>query len=280
MIQCPRCGGSGRCVECGGAGSVSCALCHGKGAVRQQAPSGDGYLEAKCAMCMGKGRLKCDPECEVCGGTGTLEPKTELARHSAKYTVSRSLTDQNRTPVVTYVILGIIIVCAFLSGILTGRPNIFFGLGLLYGPAVADGQLWRIITSIFLHANWSHLLVNGWSLYVLCPMMETIIGTKRFLALFFIAGVIGNLLSLLFLFGTPSVGASGALFGVMAAYLGLNIRQKIFPQSVINNMLIIFGVNMAFGFMVPNINIWAHLGGALGGFLYAATIRLSSVEKK
>ncbi|WP_167264234.1 rhomboid family protein [Alkalibacillus almallahensis] len=146
--------------------------------------------------------------------------------------------------------------------------------GAKYNPAIADGEWWRIGSSMFLHIGAFHLFMNMLALYFLGEVTEKIYGTKRFLFVYSLAGLFGGVAS----FATNdavAAGASGAIFGLFGALLffGLNYRELFF-KTIGTNLLFIVGLNIALGFVVPQIDNGAHLGGLIGGFLAAQIVQL------
>lgn len=136
---------------------------------------------------------------------------------------------------------------------------------LLYWPPLTLSEPWRMLTALFVHSERSlfHILFNGYSLWVLGMVLERLLGARRFLALFFTAGV-GGSLAVLWLAPTQAViGASGAIFGLFGALL---VIQRNFggtnPQ-----LLIVLVLNLVLGFVVPGISWQAHIGGLIVGIL-------------
>ncbi|WP_256757967.1 rhomboid family intramembrane serine protease [Cohnella sp. WQ 127256] len=139
---------------------------------------------------------------------------------------------------------------------------------------------WRYITSIFLHAGWEHLLFNSFSILVFAPPLERILGHFRYVFFYLAAGVAGNILTTVVQAGSEygSVGASGAIYGVFGAFLYLAVfRMSSLDDATRKTIfsLILFG--LVYSFIAPNINIWAHLGGAIAGF---AMMSLVALRKK
>ena len=146
--------------------------------------------------------------------------------------------------------------------------------GAKYNPAIADGEWWRIFSSMFLHIGFFHLFMNMLALYFLGEVTERIYGTKRFLFIYFVAGIFGGLAS----YATNdavAAGASGAIFGLFGALLffGLHYRQ-LFLQTMGSNLLFILGLNIVLGFTIPQIDNGAHLGGLIGGFIASQIVHL------
>lgn len=146
--------------------------------------------------------------------------------------------------------------------------------GAKYNPAILDGEWWRILSSMFLHIGVFHLLMNMLALYYLGTTVERIYGSARLLFIYFLAGIGGGIVSFAFSVNV-SAGASGALFGLFGALLffGL-IHQKVFLQTMGRGLLFIVGLNIVFGFLIPQIDMGAHLGGLIFGFIAAAIVHL------
>jgi rhomboid protease GluP len=132
---------------------------------------------------------------------------------------------------------------------------------------IADGELWRLVTPLFVHANGMHLLVNMYSLSVLGPAIERLFGAPRLLVVYVLAGAAGVELSLAFS-APPSVGASGAIFGLLGALGGVFfLHRRIFGQAgmvQLRHLALVAALNLILG-MTPGIDNWAHLGGMLTG---------------
>ncbi len=155
-----------------------------------------------------------------------------------------------------------------------GGPTIYnlLKFGGQWGPLVANGEWYRIVTAMFVHAGWLHLLFNMYALYYLGLLVENIYGSSKFLVVYFLSGVVGNLLSQLFYYSVPSVGASGAIFGLVGLLLAATYFRKDFPSTLKRSLLIsllpmvIF--NIAYGFIPgTDINNAAHLGGFATGLV-------------
>lgn len=158
----------------------------------------------------------------------------------------------------------------------SGDLAVQIAFGANFGPLVADGDLWRLVASVFLHANLLHLALNGWALWVLGRNLEAFYGAWRFLALFLLSGVGGAAASAA-LSGAISVGASGGIFGLLGASVVFAFRwRKLLPVRVTRVMgtalLPWVALNLALGVFVPRIDMAAHLGGLASGALLALAV--------
>ena len=149
---------------------------------------------------------------------------------------------------------------------------LLFMWGAKINDQIAVGQYWRFLTPMFLHAGLIHLLVNMYSLYILGKDVELIFGRFNYCLIYLAAGLLGNIASFA-LSPLISVGASGAIFGLLGAllYVGIAYREVISAKFT-TDILTMIVANIVFGFMVPRIDNNAHIGGLIGGFLMAYTL--------
>ena len=140
-------------------------------------------------------------------------------------------------------------------------------LGQVVG--VADGEYYRLLTAAFLHGSVLHIALNMYALYLFGPPVEAALGRVRFVGLYLTSALGGSALSYYFADPrTPSLGASGAIFGLLGAFLVLN--RKLGRDS--SSVLVLIVINFAFGLIAPNIDWRAHLGGLVAGALCAAAV--------
>lgn len=152
-----------------------------------------------------------------------------------------------------------------------GTPESCAAFGGNWVPGVADGAVWQILTSAFMHLDVTHIAFNMFALWVLGPQLEAFLGHARYLALYLVSAFAGSAAVMWFAPPTTTtVGASGALFGLMGALLVVVWRQG----GDVRNILFWVGANLVFTFMVSGISWQGHLGGLVGGLLAAAAISL------
>lgn len=145
--------------------------------------------------------------------------------------------------------------------------DLITNFGLLYGPAVEDGQYWRIITSGFLHGGVIHLAFNMYLLFMMGPELESNLGSRRFFLMYFGALIGGSLAVLSFGFMQPTLGASGAVLGLAGAmFVALWGRGISFKDSPVFGLVVI---NLLLPLLVPGISFWGHFGGVVAGGLMA-----------
>jgi membrane associated rhomboid family serine protease len=175
----------------------------------------------------------------------------------------------------TYALIAINVV-AFVAELVAGGAASFQGGGRLIhdaglnGPAVADGDWWRIVTAGFLHAGPLHIALNMFALFILGTLLEPAIGTPRFLGVYFVSLLAGSFGALLLDPHETTVGASGAIFGLMSA--GFIIARHRGLEQLASQIGFYVILNLVFTFGVPGISIGGHLGGLVGGGLAALLI--------
>lgn len=173
-------------------------------------------------------------------------------------------------PVVTYVLLGLIVL-AFGAETLAGgstENEVLIKLGAKYTPLIVSGEYWRLFTAMFLHIGWMHLFFNAYALFAIGTDLERIVGWGRFLAIYLLSGLFGSLASYAFS-SHLSAGASGAVFGVigaLGAFFALyRERLGMWGRARLGNILFLIAINLFFGFTNPGIDNYGHLGGLLSG---------------
>ena len=145
-----------------------------------------------------------------------------------------------------------------------------------------DGEIYRLITHMFLHGSLIHLFVNMYSLYIIGTQIENYFGKAKYLAIYFLSGICGGLLSAI---GsgptTVSIGASGAIFGLVGALGYFGYHYRLYLGDVLKSQIIpIIIVNLAIGFMIPGIDNFSHIGGLIGGVLTAMAVGIPNKSKK
>jgi membrane associated rhomboid family serine protease len=189
------------------------------------------------------------PECVAAGQAAVREPRTAFG---GRITTSSTVT------------ISLIGVCVaiFIVQFLVGVNAVAADWGMWPAAVAINDEWYRLLTSVFLHGSLLHLAFNMYVLFVLGPPLERLLGHARFLMLFLIAGLGGAVASFTFSsINTVSVGASGAIFGLMGALVvaGRHLRADI------TQVLVLIGINVVIGFIAPGVDWRAHLGGLLTG---------------
>ncbi|OLP65588.1 Rhomboid protease GluP [Bacillus pumilus] len=183
---------------------------------------------------------------------------------------------QNGKPIFTYMFIAIQVVMFLLLELSGGSTNTatLTAFGAKHNVLILDGEWWRLITPMFLHIGFTHLLFNTFALWSVGAAVERVYGSGRFLFIYLISGIFGTITS--FVFNTAiAAGASGAIFGCLGALLYLAIsNRELFFRTMGTNIIVIILINLGIGFTVAGIDNAGHLGGLVGGFLAALAVRM------
>ena len=175
-------------------------------------------------------------------------------------------------PYVTYLLLAAMVVVFGLMSVMGGTENpvTLVEFGAKYNPLIRAGQYWRLVTPIFIHIGFTHILMNGITLYFIGQYVEQLFGHWRFTIIFFVSGIVGNLGSFAFNSGL-SAGASTAIFGLFGAFLmpGESFSKNPAIVSMAKTFLLFIPLNIGTDIFVSGIDIAGHIGGLVGGFLIA-----------
>ena len=164
----------------------------------------------------------------------------------------------------TLIAINVLVYLAELAdgGNVDGTGSSIYYHGVLFGPLVALGDWWRVVTAMFLHYGPIHLALNMYSLYFAGTLLEHLIGRWRFVLLYFASGLAGSAGALIATPINPTAGASGAIFGILGALFVLERSRHIATGGQIA-MLIVFNLILSFTF--AGISIGGHIGGLIGG---------------
>jgi membrane associated rhomboid family serine protease len=227
-----------------------------------------------CSNC---GRSIC-PDCMTTTPVGMRCPECSRQRTPVK-----RLRDAATVPRVAYALIAVNVI-AYLTE--QGQFSIFgsevhgkvFEEGVLYRGAIAEGhQYWRLVTSAFLHENLLHIGFNMYLLYLLGMMLEPTIGSLRFGLIYAVSLLVGSF-GVLLATNNASLGASGAVFGLMgAAAVDLRARGFSVMQSGIGGLIIF---NLILSFSIRDISVGAHIGGLIGGAIAALAIRTADSRRR
>lgn len=169
--------------------------------------------------------------------------------------------------------------------------SLFFGdnssynlilLGANNRGLVLSGEYYRLITSAFLHGSLLHLFVNMYSLWIIGSQVETYIGKTKYLIIYLLSALMGSLFSIIFLAeNSLSVGASGAIFGLMGALLYFGYHYRLYLSNTLTSQIIpIIIINLILGFLSSSIDNGAHIGGLIGGYLSTMIVGLKYKSQK
>jgi rhomboid protease GluP len=179
----------------------------------------------------------------------------------------------NVKPYATYIILGFTVFIYILQMVgQSFQTDIITALGIKDNSLIRAGEIWRLLTPVFLHGSILHIAFNMYALFIYGRGLETRFGHGRFLLLYFLSAYAGNVMSFL-LTTNPSLGASTAIFGLIAAEGVFIIQNRKLLGNRVNrslwNLFYIAGVNLLIGFTTTGVDNWGHVGGLLGGLIFA-----------
>jgi membrane associated rhomboid family serine protease len=187
---------------------------------------------------------------------------------------NRFIPKQKNTPVTKFLSISLIVV--YVAQFLLG--DILIANFALFAPSVENGKWWLLITAGFLHGSIIHLLFNVYILWVIGSQLESIVGNIKFTIIYFVSLLGGSLASYLFSpFGSYSIGASGAIFGLMGAMLVVGRKRNL----DISQITTLVAINVVIGFVLSGIDWRAHLGGlAAGAFIAWVLLNAISLKEK
>ncbi|WP_338214006.1 rhomboid family intramembrane serine protease [Companilactobacillus muriivasis] len=185
---------------------------------------------------------------------------------------------------VTWVLLAVTIGVFIVESVVGGSQNYqtLLLMGAKTNNLVQAGQWWRLITPIFLHIGIFHIFMNGFTLLYVGQILEPMVGHWRFFVIYMLSGIMGNLAS--FAFGANNVisaGASTSLFGMFAAFLALGLiyRENRFLRELGKSFLGLIAINLLMDLTMSGIDIWGHVGGAVGGLLLGYALGLPKISR-
>ncbi len=191
----------------------------------------------------------------------------DINEHNKKDAKKINAVFKNRFPMITYWLIAVNVILYFVP-VLFGQYNDLINNYSIWGPAVRDGQYYRLLTGIFLHGGFFHLLFNCYALYVIGSQVENFLGRFKFLIIYLAAGISGALFSTIFGGNYASIGASGAIFGLMGALVYFGYHYRVYLGNVVKSQIIpLIVINLVLGFCVSGIDNFAHIGGLIGGTL-------------
>lgn len=195
-----------------------------------------------------------------------------------KYRLSRL----NQYPFMT---VGLIVIMVLVYGAMTldggsTNVNVLITFGAKLNALIQQGEWWRLFTPIFLHIGFTHILMNMITLYFVGIQIEAAFGHTRFLVLFLVAGIGGNVASFCFS-NSLSAGASTAIFGLFGAFmmLGESFWQNPVIRQLTQTFLAFVVMNILFDLFAPGIDLAGHIGGLVAGFLVAYSLGVPRIGK-
>jgi membrane associated rhomboid family serine protease len=184
-----------------------------------------------------------------------------------------------RRAVIAYSLFALNIIIFILMELSGGSMNeaTMLAFGVKANDKIRQGEIWRFITPIFLHIGLLHLAFNSYALWIVGPQVEKLYGASRFLLLYILTGIAGVAASYWYHPAIVSAGASGAIFGLFGVLLVFSFRYRktipaFFSKALGKGILLTVGINLVIGFMIPQVDNSAHLGGLIAGGLLATVV--------
>lgn len=196
---------------------------------------------------------------------------SDINEHNKKDAKKINAVFKNNFPMITYWLIAVNVIL-YVIPVLFGLYDDLIANYSVWGPAIREGQTYRLLTGVFLHGGIVHLLFNCYALYVIGPQVENFLGRFKFLAIYLVAGISGALFSMIF-GNYASVGASGAIFGLMGALVYFGYHYRVYLGNVVKSQIIpLILLNLLLGFMMSGIDNFAHIGGLIGGTLMSIAL--------
>ena len=185
-----------------------------------------------------------------------------------------------KDPIITKIIIAINVLI-FLIGFLFNKGNMLINYFSTYGPYIREGQYYRLLTGAFVHVELLHIFFNMYALYAIGNQAENFFGKWKYLFIYLFSAITGSLLSIVFSGNIPSIGASGAIFGLLGAMLYFGYYYRVYLGNVfIKQYIPIIIFNLFLGFMLSGVDNFAHIGGLVGGLLAAMIVGVKHKSKK
>lgn len=172
---------------------------------------------------------------------------------------------RSKFPMVTYMLIAVNIICFLVPAFFSESNNVILDF-CVHGPSIRYGQYYRLLTGTFLHTGIMHLAFNCYALYVLGSQLESYLGKAKYIVIYLVSAIFGSLFSMTFNGDTASIGASGAIFGLMGALLYFGYHYRVYLGNVIKSQILpLVIVNLLIGFLTTGVDNAAHIGGLVGG---------------
>ena len=189
----------------------------------------------------------------------------DINKHNKEDASQLEETFKQKTPYVTYFLIALNCIFFFVP-LLLNQYDTVVDLLKTNGPRIRDGEYWRLFTGMLMHGSIFHLTLNCYALYVIGSQIESFLGKYKYIIIYIFSGLTGALLSIILNGHHSSIGASGAIFGLMGAMLYFGYYYRVYLGNVVKTQLVpIVMLNLIIGFMSPGIDNFAHIGGLIGG---------------
>ena len=207
----------------------------------------------------------------------------DINKHNREDASKLQKVFKEKVPYVTYFLIAVNIIFYVVPILFGEYQNVLMDF-CVHGPSIRSGQFYRLLTGTFLHAGILHIGFNCYALYVIGSQIESFLGKFKYLVIYLFSALIGSLFSITFGGYSTSVGASGAIFGLMGALLYFGYYYRVYLGNVFTRQIIpLIATNLAFGFLMNNVDNFAHIGGLVGGAMITMALgiqdKTSTFEK-
>ena len=205
---------------------------------------------------------------------------SDINKHNQEDNKQIEKVFSKKVPYVTYLIIAICIIC-YVVPILMGIYDKAIAAYSVYGPDIRKGEYFRLLTGGFLHGGILHLFFNCYTLYIIGSQVESYLGKAKYSMIYFMSLLIASLTSMTFGGETMSIGASGAIFGIMGALIYFGYHYRVFLGNIVKTQIIpLVLLNLSLGFILTGVDNFAHIGGLIGGVLSTMALGIDNKSTK
>jgi len=209
-----------------------------------------------------------------------LKITQDINKHNQEDAKKVEKVFKSKFPVITYALI-VINVIMFAVPLLYGQLEAMVETLCTHGPSIRAGQYYRLISGMFMHGSLFHIIFNCYALYVLGTQLESFMGKIKYITIYFFSGLMGALFSIIFNGNVASIGASGAIFGLMGSLLYFGYHYRVYLGNVIKSQILpLIVANLLFGLLMPGIDNAAHIGGLIGGALVTVAVGVKDKSTK
>lgn len=188
-----------------------------------------------------------------------------------------------KKPTITYLLIVINVIMFLLATLLRAQNIVDLDYYLANNYLlVQNGEYYRLLTSMFMHAGFMHLLFNMYALYIIGPQVERYYGKTKYLLIYLVSGLLGSIFSSVFMKENVfSLGASGAIFGLLGSIAYFTYYYRATLQGLLRSQIVpVILINLGIGLFMPGIDMYGHIGGLIGGILISMGIGIGDKGRK
>lgn len=201
----------------------------------------------------------------------------DINKHNKEDASKLEKVFKSKVPYITYFFIAVNLIFFFVPHLL-GQYDYVINTLCVHGPSIRAGEYYRLLTGIFLHGSILHLAFNCYALYIIGSQIESFLGKIKYTIIYLFTGLTGSLLSITLSGNVGSVGASGAIFGLMGSLLYFGYYYRVYLGNVVKTQIVpVIALNLLLGFIMNGIDNYAHIGGLIGGVII--TIALGVKDK-